>query len=129
MTVGVADPATQNILVEPQVIVEMDFLEGVEAPVSIPATHENAINQLWYEAILRPEREGVYQIVVEVMGTAGSGQTAFEVEVLPPIPFFLKWGPYLLGGLVGIVCLVWWWRQSKQGPAALRPKRPINSRP
>lgn len=69
------------------------------------ATHKAAVNKLLYEVDVDLPSAGRWQVVVYVEGPAGSGNTSFEAEVLPPSTF--QWWT-LLGGL-GLVLLTAGW--------------------
>ena len=51
--------------------------------VVAPATRENAVNKLFYEADVELPADGLWQATVEVAGPDGRGSTAFEIEALP----------------------------------------------
>lgn len=48
------------------------------------ATHEDAANKLFYEALLAPQQTGLWQIRVIVQGPDGPVEAAFEDEIEPP---------------------------------------------
>jgi len=81
------------------------------------ATHESAINKLFYEADLELPAEGRWSVTVTVDGPAGSGSVSFEIEVLSANSNQL----WLLSGL-GLVLLAvgwavqrWFWKRQVGG--------------
>ncbi len=65
--------------------------------VRAAATHENAVNKLHYEAPMRLEQEGMWQVTIALQ----AGEASFELEVKPAersIPW--KW---IGGGVIGLL--------------------------
>jgi hypothetical protein len=71
-------------VLDASVLVEMTPIEGGGPALSGPASTEDSENKFLYEAVLRPERDGRYEVRVTVTGSDGSGgEAAFQLEVEP----------------------------------------------
>jgi hypothetical protein len=64
--------------------VELVAQDGSGATVQSQATTEAAANKLYYETDMELPHEGPWQARITVSGPQGSGQSAFDLEVLPP---------------------------------------------
>jgi hypothetical protein len=83
-------------------------LESMDNPTIRPvgglATHENAINRLFYEADLDVPETGIWRVNLLIDGPAGAGETGFEVQVLPPSR--LNWPILVAAAAVVLVAAV-----------------------
>ena len=91
-------------ILDATVNLQVTLVDSKEEMFVIPATHETAVNKIFYEADIDLPAPGQWQVTVMVSGPAGSGNTRFEIEVLPPSRF--NW--ILLAGL-GLVLLATSW--------------------
>lgn len=69
-------------VLEADVLVEMTH-QSTGLTLVAQATHEDAANKLFYEALLAPQQTGLWQIRVIVQGPDGPVEAAFEDEVVP----------------------------------------------
>jgi len=89
-------------------VVELQLVppgEKNKPPLRVSATHNEAVNKLFYEADINLPAEGPWQVSTSVKGPSGSGQTNFTVEVLPPSAF--NWWIVLGGAAVVITATGW----------------------
>lgn len=88
-------------------VVELQLIPvtGLDHALRVFATHDKAVNKLFYEADVDLLAEGVWQVVVSVEGPSGLDQTDFTVEVLPPATF--NWW-LVFGGAVVVLAGVGW---------------------
>ncbi|MFZ1754707.1 MAG: hypothetical protein WBO46_16070 [Caldilineaceae bacterium] len=66
------------------------------------ATHEDAVNKLFYEAVFSPEQTGVWEIRVIVQGPDGPVTASYTDEIVPPTFPWMAVG----GGLLAVVLAV-----------------------
>lgn len=120
VTVAVSEPNEDGGVGEPVLGAAVRILLSAEdslgaAPIGALATHQNAVNRLFYEADLEVGAPGNWRVEVFVDGPAGSGQSAFSMPALPPAS--TNW--YALGaaGLVVAVAvaLILVLRQRRKG--------------
>ena len=78
--------------------------EPEQQALAVLATHEAAVNKLFYEADVELPEAGQWQVTYSVEGPAGSGSTGFEIEVVSASG--VNW--ILFGGL-GLVLLAAGW--------------------
>jgi hypothetical protein len=78
-----------------------------------PATRDNAVNKLFYEADLPLPAEGPWQVDIQVSGRAGAGDVGFGIEALPPsaVSTLLGLGWPLWAGLGLVLVAAGWWTQ------------------
>lgn len=88
-------------------VVELQLIPatGLDHALRVFATHDDAVNKLFYEADVDLPAEGVWQVVVSVKGPSGLDQTDFTIEVLPPSAF--NWWIVLGGAAVVLVAAGW----------------------
>ena len=81
-----------------------------------PATRDNAVNKLFYEADLALPSEGPWRVDIQVSGRAGAGNASFGIEALPASAFNtllgLGWPVWAGLGLV-LVAAGWWTQMSR----------------
>jgi hypothetical protein len=116
VTVGVAQAGSGAPVLDATVMV-LILNDRAETVATAPATTEQSVNRLFYEADLPGVPEGVYEMQVMVTGSQGGGEIAFPLVVEP----VLLW-PWL-GGIVAAGGAVWlvlrYWRQT----AVTAPRR------
>jgi hypothetical protein len=85
--------------------VELTPLDHEGETLATAATHEGAVNKIFYEADLDLPATGRWQAEIAVEGPAGAGSASFDTEVSPASKLNWTW----IGGL-GLVVLagVWW---------------------
>ncbi|MBX3053241.1 MAG: hypothetical protein KF753_17285 [Caldilineaceae bacterium] len=66
------------------------------------ATHEDAVNKLFYEAVFSPEQTGIWEIRVIVQGPDGPVTASYTDEIVPPTFPWMAVG----GGLLAVVLAV-----------------------
>jgi hypothetical protein len=106
-TVGVAQPENKAAILDAQVLVTMQLLQGDLAPLSAPATTDQSINKLFYETDLHLLEPGRYLTTIEIAGSMGQGDLSLELDVIPPSPF--NWFLIGLAGM-GLVLVLGWLR-------------------
>ena len=81
------------------------------------ATHDDALNKLFYQASFAPATRGIWDVQVRIVALDGQVAVGFEDEILPkPFPWRA-----LLGGLLSVVLLVgafvlYWKTQPQDAP-------------
>lgn len=110
-TVGIADQVDEAPVLDAAVTVTVRSLDDATAVFEAPATTAQSANKLFYETDLDLDTVGIYAATVAVAGAAGTGNTTFELQVLPPSR--VNWLLIGLGafGLV-VVWIVWRSRRS-----------------
>ncbi len=83
------------------VVVEMEH-QASGLQLIAQATHEDALNKLFYEAIFEPPQTGTWEIRVIVQGPDGPVQTSYSDEIESPIfPWMAVGGGLLALALAG----------------------------
>jgi len=95
-------------------------LESENSPsptLVVQATHESAVNKLFYEADLELSAADYWHVTVMAEGPAGSGSADFDIEVIPARSNRL----WLVGGF-GVILLLagwavqrWFWKRQING--------------
>ena len=98
ITVGVGTIEDASPVLDATVQVEIYEFESSESLASEPATTEQSVNRLFYEADFTGLPQGDYDIVVTIDGVDGSGSVAFELNIRPYLNL-----PLMIGGAVVIV--------------------------
>ncbi len=80
-------------------------ISGSGKQLVLLATHEAAVNKLFYEADVELPAEGQWQVVISVEGPAGSGQADFVAEVLPSTTY--NWWILVGGSVLGFIAAGW----------------------
>lgn len=80
------------------VLVEMEHQESGQLLIA-QATHQDSVNQLFYEAEFAPERTGLWEIRIIVQGPDGPVETSFVDEIVPPVFPWMAVG----GGLLALI--------------------------
>ena len=82
-------------------------------PVAI-ASRENAVNKLFYEADIELPTAGSWQVTIAVEGAHASGETFFQVEVLPPSSVnWMVWVGLMPIVMAAVGLSLWFCRQSR----------------
>ncbi|MDX1613767.1 MAG: hypothetical protein R3300_05610 [Candidatus Promineifilaceae bacterium] len=99
-------------VLDAQVVVQMMRADGGDPMLVGTASTEDSENKFLYEAVLTPDRAGLYTVVVEVTGADGAtGSTQFELEVAGSgFNWLLVIVP--LGLAVAGVGAFWMWRRN-----------------
>ncbi len=116
VTVGVAQAGTGAPVLDATVMV-LILNDSAVTVATAPATTEQSVNRLFYEADLPGVPEGVYEMQVMVTGSQSGGEIAFPLVVEP----LLIW-PWLVGMVAGggaIWLSLRYWRKA----AAATPRR------
>lgn len=102
-TVAVVEGENNDIILDADVDIDV-FALGSTAPVlSGPATTEQSVNKLFYEADFPEAPEaGMYTVVTTVNGRLGIGDVSFDFEIIPA-KTSVNWLFIGLGGLVLVV--------------------------
>lgn len=99
VTVGIADESSGAPVLDAAVDVLIVDKAGVPVATAV-ATTEQSINRLFYEADLATLPTGTYEMQVDVTGTAGAGDVAFALDVVPRTIW-----PWIGGALAGLVVM------------------------
>jgi hypothetical protein len=83
---------------------QLQPVAGTGQILTAQATHETAVNKLFYEADIDLPAEGLWEVTISVAGADGSGSVSFEIEVLPSS----NSGWMVFGG-IGLAVLVTAW--------------------
>ena len=85
------------------VVIEVFDTQSGELLLSAPATTEQSVNKLFYEADFPQAPEaGMYTVVTTVNGRYGSGDVSFDFEIIPA-KTTVNW---LFVGIVGLLVIV-----------------------
>jgi len=91
--------------------------------ISTVASHEKAVNKLFYEADLLIPHPGRWQATLKVYGPdGGSGSVGFELEVEERVTVNLSW--LLIGGVVIFLALIPWLIYRTPGPNSPDQEKP-----
>lgn len=106
-TVALSEPSATSDETGPPVLgaaIELRFspLNGRGESFTVAATHEAAVNKLFYEADFELPDDGRWRVEIVVAGPTGSGETAFEIDVLPA-PANSSRILWVGAGLIGLV--------------------------
>jgi hypothetical protein len=120
-TVAVSEPSGAGTtqaepgvpVLDASVNIQLDGLDQPAPTLTGAATHAEAVNKLFYETDLTVPVEGRWRATVSVDGPAGSGQTSFELQVLPASAFGLNW--LWIGGLGLVLVLLSGWLYHSRG--------------
>ena len=80
VTVSVQENATS--ITDADVSLTATHQGGDADPVSAQATHDDAVNELFYEGSLNLPESGDWDINIDIDGEAGQAESSFTVEVL-----------------------------------------------
>lgn len=130
VSVGIADAATDEIVLDAQIEVTVTALQPPAPPQSGPATIEQSVSKILYETADFPiTHSGRYQIDIFISGSQGEGEASFEMDILPALNTTWLWVGLLgLGGMATAV-LFWSWKQRASHPTATPPPRRPVKRP
>lgn len=99
ITIGVE--YENGLLLDAQVTVTAVHTNDTDLRESSRATHDNAINKLQYEAPLRLEKGGVWQLTIAVYDEQGEGDVSFNLDVESDPSNDLPW-TWIGAGIFGI---------------------------
>lgn len=126
VTVGVADAATDEILLDVAIQVQVTSLGAPGEVLVGEATIVRSVSKLLYEtADFQVPGSGRYQVNTTITGAKGEGEASFEMQVLPALNInWLVWGLSGLG-IVAVVILFrsWHSQAAQQGGVTSRPRR------
>lgn len=110
VTVALAEPASQQPVLNADVRIVAAPVDGGQ-PVSVPATHENAVIKTYYEADLDLPAAGTWQFTVSHSDAAGSGSASFDLDVQPAA---FDWRPIAIGAVLAVIAVGAWFVLKKQ---------------
>lgn len=97
-TVAVVEDESNDMILDAVVDLEVWAAASGAPALSGAATTEQSVNKLFYEADFRAPDVGTYTVVTKVNGRSGSGEVAFELEVVEA-KTAVNWLLVGLGGL------------------------------
>ena len=99
-TVAVVESENNDMILDADVNIDV-YAAGSDTPIlSGPATTEQSVNKLFYEADFPQAPEaGMYTVVTTVNGRLGTGDVSFDFEIIPAKPT-VNWLVIGIGGLV-----------------------------
>jgi len=104
-TVAVVEAENNDMILDAEVGIEVFAAGTNERMLSGPATTEQSVNKLFYEADFSEAPEaGTYTVVTTVNGRLGTGDVAFDLEIIPA-KTTVNWLFVGIGGLVVIVAI------------------------
>lgn len=105
-----------------EIQVRLTDLERNRPPLTVQATHENALNKLFYEAQATVPRSGPWQVDLLVSGEEGAGEIGFAIQAQPADRM-----PQLriaaAGGLLVVAALLLWWVFGRRSTALRQEER------
>ncbi len=105
------------------VVVEMEH-QASGLQLIAQATHEDAVNKLFYEAIFAPQQTGTWEIRVIVQGPDGPVQTSYSDEIeSPAFPWMAVGGGLLALALAGAGTVLYLKTGEKDVAQKPRPSR------
>ena len=100
-TVAVVRPENNQPVLDAQVMVQVTAVGDDTAVLSGPATTQQAVNKLFYEADFKaPQNPGEYQVQTRVSGSEGEGEVLFVLPIKPA-----SGSNFLVIGLIGLVII------------------------
>jgi hypothetical protein len=90
-----------GLLLDAQVTVSAIHNDDPDQRETARATHENAVNKLHYEAPLRLEKGGRWQVTIAIADDEGDGQVSFDLDVESEASNSLPY-TWIGAGLIGI---------------------------
>lgn len=99
-TVAVVEAENNDMILDADVGIDVFAADSGELVLSGPATTEQSVNKLFYEADFPESPEtGIYTVVTTVNGRYGTGDVSFDFEVIPA-KTTINWLLIGIGGLV-----------------------------
>ena len=117
VTVGIAAADSGAPVLDAAVEVMVVDANG-EPKAAAAATTEQSVNRLFYEADLNDVAIGSYEVIVQVMGSEGSGELVFPLVVKSMSLW--PWLGGLLAGAGGIWLMIRYWRRGARVPVSRR---------
>jgi hypothetical protein len=113
--VRVTDPATQEVLTEPGVVVSASPLDVSAPTLQVLASHDIAPIPNEYAAHLAIETPGSWRILVHVEGDPGVGELSFDDRISRPtsVAAIVAVGAPVVGLLALVAVFVWLQRKSQ----------------
>ena len=84
---GAPEGSAGDLVLDARVHVQVQPMRGSGPTLTAEATHEDAVNKLFYEADLDLPGDGYWEVVISVEGPLGAGSASFDVEALPQSTF------------------------------------------
>ncbi len=104
-TVAVVEAENNDMILDANVDIEVFSVATGELILSGPATTEQSVNKLFYEADFPESPEaGMYTTVTTVNGRYGTGDVSFDFEIVPA-KTTINWLYIGIGGLIAIVVI------------------------
>ncbi|MBP6471605.1 MAG: hypothetical protein KBE23_02160 [Chloroflexi bacterium] len=101
VTVAVVRPENNQPVLDAQVMLHITAVGDNTAVLSGPATTQQAVNKLFYEADFdAPNNPGAYQVQTQVSGSEGEGEVLFVLPIKPA-----SGSNFLVIGLIGLVII------------------------
>jgi hypothetical protein len=104
VTVLLQDAAASEPITDAQVTLTATPANGTRPPVTMSAEAGSATNRLLYGALLNLAEPGQWRIEVAIAGRQGTTNTAFDLEVLEPLPAWIDFAGWI-GWPAGAVVL------------------------
>lgn len=104
VTISVQDQE-KNFVLGGDVEVNAVLMTDTAITKSRQATHNNAVQKLFYEAPLRLDRVGQWQITIVIDGELGQGTASFELDVAEASNKWTRWLWPVLGVTAVIIIL------------------------
>lgn len=99
-TVAVVAAENNDMILDAEVDIEVFAADSGELMLSGPATTEQSVNKLFYEADFPQAPEaGIYTVMTTVNGRYGTGDVSFDFEIIPAKPT-INWLLIGIGGLI-----------------------------
>ena len=109
VTVALTDPASGEPVLD--VPVEVIASPAGGAPISSPATHDQATIKSYYETDLEIPSEGPWQVTISFQAPQGPGEASFDVDVQSQS--YTRWLLIGIAGLISVVIVWVFWPKKK----------------
>lgn len=83
LTDSTSSESNGTVVVDAFVRIRLKSLSESGVTICTEATHENALNKLFFEADVDIPLDKWWQVTVDVLGPAGAGTTRFDIQVFP----------------------------------------------
>lgn len=81
--VTIAIENDEGLVLNANIGIAATYSEDVSVRERTTASHENAVNQLYYEAKLSPDYDGAWEVKISVDADQGQSEVSFPIDIAP----------------------------------------------